>query len=602
MVLFTQLCQSFASRPNISKQLYLTLHIPPVRYYVPVTSNASRELQNVTIQHQARGTFPIHWLSERHVGQLFTNSTFVAPPRGPGWWPDPLLQIGPTGVTVIAGQTTALWITVSVPSDAEPGNYSEISAVYSEQGLAANISFQLEVWRLQLPTLSKAAFNNFFQFQFQPHPFDASPSEIRGVLDHYYGPRTPQVKEKFFQFLCTHRVPPIGYTMLRNFSDMVQPLNPRQCTGTVSPVSLEHAGHDAGEGIPFSIMSISDLFGHRNPSDYTLDYLQQLWSILDPVVAALNRSGALPFAAVYGFDEAHPRGVYEPLVEQLFGAVHRRYGHQLKTMATLHYCPSLQAPIDILIQSYADYPNGTNMSANYGQPGQKDEFCPPGFPSRWASSASTRRYLQYHCFSPRSPRDNAASHPTTWPIGLYGAMNTFVDYPRIHSRILPWWAASNEGVSGWLYFETTEWRFDSGPNYPAPTPYHNHTHHMPQLPAFVRQPNDWFVDERLPGANPSTSRLTFNVNKYYANVYGGGTTAGDGVLLYPGRSGPVSGSRLESWRDGSEDAEIFLRLPLHERQRLIHQVVRSIGEWSGDVEVVERIRRHAAAAVMAIGE
>ena len=89
------------------------------------------------------------------------------------------------------------------------------------------------------------------------------------------------------------------------------------------------------------------------------------------------------------------------------------------------------------------------------------------------------------------------------------------------------------------------------------------------------------------------------MNKYYANVYGGGTTAGDGVFLYPGRSGPLSGARLETWRDGSEDAEIFMRLPLQQRQALVWRLVRSIGEWRDEPALLEHIRREAAHAVMA---
>ena len=82
-------------------------------------------------------------------------------------------------------------------------------------------------------------------------------------------------------------------------------------------------------------------------------------------------------------------------------------------------------------------------------------------------------------------------------------------------------------------------------------------------------------------------------------LVGGGTTAGDGLFVYPGRAGPVSGARLENWRDGSEDAELFLRLPLARRQELVHTVVRSIGEWSEDAALVEKVRRAAAKAGMA---
>ena len=600
-----------------------------VRYYSPVGSAAGM-LRNITIQFAVPsaaaggggsegevddGTMelPVAWLSARHVGQVIANSTFVAPPRGAGWYPDPLLPIiSSTGVTVPADLSAALWLTLSVPGNARPGNYSGRATLRGIDSSSATavcvvVALRAEVWDLQLPSLATAAFQNFWQFQFQPHPFGARyPAQIRGVLDNYYGNRTESVKLAFFELLCQSRVPPVGYTFLRNLSDMVSPLDPGQCTGIVPAVDAVANAETTAEtpasapGIMFSIMSISDLFGHKNPSNYSNQYFEQLWTVLDPVVDALNRSGHLPQASVYGFDEAHPRAVYEPLIQQLFGAVKSRYNDELATVATLHYCPSLTAPIDILVQSYADFPNGTSHEANYGVPGQHGEFCEAGFPATWAASAPRRRYFQYHCFSPRSARDGAAGHPT-WPDRMYGAMNSFVDFPRIHNRMLPWWATANDGVSGWLYFEVSEWRFDTGSHYPAPTPYGptNLTRPMVELPSFVRQPNDGFVEERAPGTDAHGSRLSFNVNKYYANVYGGGTTAGDGVFLYPGRSGPLSGARLETWRDGSEDAEIFMRLPLQQRQALVWRLVRSIGEWWDDPALLEHIRREAAHAVMA---
>lgn len=101
---------------------------------------------------------------------------------------------------VTAGQTTAFWLTLAVPADAEPGNYSSAATVFTataSQGAGADvhvpIDVQVQVWDLKLPPMSKSSFHNFFQFQFQPHPFGAKGAKIRGVLDPYYGSRTPQV-------------------------------------------------------------------------------------------------------------------------------------------------------------------------------------------------------------------------------------------------------------------------------------------------------------------------------------------------------------------------------------------------------------------------
>ena len=149
---------------------------------------------------------------------------------------------------------------------------------------------------------------------------------------------------------------------------------------------------------------------------------------------------------------------------------------------------------------------------------------------------------------------------------------------------MPWWAAANEGVSGWLYFEVSEWRYATDPS----------PHVV--LPPEVPQPNLGFADVRLNGS----SRVRFNVNKYYGNVYGGGTIAGDGIFLYPGQEGPLSSARLETWRDGSEDYELFARLSPTERLPLIRRLVRSIAGWDDDATLLEQVRREAAAALLAV--
>jgi hypothetical protein len=201
-----------------------------LRYYKPVVPGALGSLFNLTVRFgtveaSADGTLslPTEWLSARHVGQLFTNATFVRSPRGAGWWPDPLLPIEPAvGVTIVAGQTTALWLTVSVPSNASPGNYTPatvtVSAVDRAHGttITTSASLRLEVWNLRLKTLAESSFTNFFQFQYQAHPYGAdNPARIRGVLENYYGDRTPQV--------LNHRSLVCQFVLLDNHRSLVYP-------------------------------------------------------------------------------------------------------------------------------------------------------------------------------------------------------------------------------------------------------------------------------------------------------------------------------------------------------------------------------------------
>ena len=110
----------------------------------------------------------------------------------------------------------------------------------------------------------------------------------------------------------------------------------------------------------------------------------------------------------------------------------------------------------------------------------------------------------------------------------------------------------------------------------------------------VDQPNDGFADDRIEGG---LARLHFNVNKHYG-VYGGGTTAGDGVLIYPGKEGPLASSRSETWRDGFEDIELFARLPMAQRRELVHKLVAGMTRWEDDPVQLEATRREAAGMIL----
>ena len=77
---------------------------------------------------------------------------------------------------------------------------------------------------------------------------------------------------------------------------------------------------------------------------------------------------------------------------------------------------------------------------------------------------------------------------------------------------------------------------------------------------------------------------------------------GDGVLFYPGADGPLSSIRLENIADGFEDCELFRRLKnTTHRDELITMLVQSGDRWTDDPALLERVRREAAAAVIAEG-
>ena len=189
------------------------------------------------------------------------------------------------------------------------------------------------------------------------------------------------------------------------------------------------------------------------------------------------------------------------------------------------------------------YPNGGFDSCYDGATdGQPWHFrYNPEAAARWREAG--KEMWMYHAVDPREP-----------------FMNTFIQWPAIHGRLLMWYAALHESP-GWLYYLTNAW-----------------------------QTNDKVI-ERV-GRGPHTN---FNPVSW-------GHSNGDGCLLYPGADGPVSTIRLENLTDGIEDWELFARLRDRERAAganeeatdLIARLVRAGDDRTEDPALLERTRREAA--------
>ncbi len=69
-------------------------------------------------------------------------------------------------------------------------------------------------------------------------------------------------------------------------------------------------------------------------------------------------------------------------------------------------------------------------------------------------------------------------------------------------------------------------------------------------------------------------------------------------MLYPGVDGPLSSIRLENIGDGLEDYELFRKLRnVTFRDQLITQLVQSGDQWTDSPQLLEKVRRRAAAAI-----
>ena len=114
-----------------------------------------------------------------------------------GEWPDPLMPLEP--LSVPAGRIQPLWVTVSIPPDARPGQYSGEITVSGEKEPAQKVALQVDVWDLELPLHGRfqTGFGNAYY----------------GDLAQWYGlPRTPpeSFRKQFYQLLLGNRVNPAG--------------------------------------------------------------------------------------------------------------------------------------------------------------------------------------------------------------------------------------------------------------------------------------------------------------------------------------------------------------------------------------------------------
>lgn len=67
----------------------------------------------------------------------------------PGWWPDPIVPRD--GLDLSPNTTQAIWITVSVPKDARPGDYLGRVRLMQNGGALADLPFTVHVWDFTLP-------------------------------------------------------------------------------------------------------------------------------------------------------------------------------------------------------------------------------------------------------------------------------------------------------------------------------------------------------------------------------------------------------------------------------------------------------------------
>jgi hypothetical protein len=114
-----------------------------------------------------------------------------------GWYPDPLLDVPPSGIPLIPPHfTQPIFLEVCIPYGSTPGNYSGTVVMASDATSSVTIPVKLEVWPIDLPMLNDtSSFNTAFRFG--------------SDMSKYYPAGTPpsQQWDDWMPFLAHHRIP-----------------------------------------------------------------------------------------------------------------------------------------------------------------------------------------------------------------------------------------------------------------------------------------------------------------------------------------------------------------------------------------------------------
>lgn len=296
----------------------------------------------------AVATAPLPTLRWRQHGYVHCEPYGYHQPRGRGWYPDPLLAPGPHGVTLHPGVTTSLWISVQVPTKAQPGNYSTIVTVLSSRGKLVTLPLKLLVWPIVLPTIDAGRYSSIISYNHVP--LVANQTAV-------------------FQFMCEHRVPPTSLYIAgpRPHSDYDFIGGP-QCDGGAHWLNL-------GE---------LDVVGGNRQMSYSPSEVARRLAILEPTVDYLQTHDLMHRAFVYGFDEMPPS--YEPAIRQLFGGVKAKWP-TLRTMAVLNW-PKMpnDLPLDVWVRA---------MQPQYHK-AAADDWNQPSV-ATWKAAHPAHEYWEYWC-------------------------------------------------------------------------------------------------------------------------------------------------------------------------------------------------------------
>ncbi len=413
------------------------------------------------------------------------------------WWPDALPPFD-AALDVDPRHNQPIWLTVKVPANASPGDYTGQLSLRAT-GFAADVPVRLHVWNFSLPQRNhlETAFGMSPGSAFQYHNVK-SDADRRHVLDLYFrsfsehriSPYDPAPLDRIRTRFLADADPPRAELDFSAFD--------RAMTRTVDEF------HFTGIRLPVEGMG-GGTFHDRYPPQIagfgaeTTEYQAMFSSYASQLEQHLRDRDLLDMAYVYWFDEPAPRD-YDFVTRGMERL--KVHAPGLRRMLTEEPSDELQAPVDI--------------------------WCPVTF-NFDAESARERqlrgeRIWWYVCTGPKAPY-----------------CTLFIDHPATELRVWLWqtWQYNVQGILIWASnYWTSSAAFPDEPQNPYldPMAYVSGYSTPKGVKVFWGNGDGRFIYPPLAAATPSTSN-------------------GQPVL-----QPPVPSIRWEMLREGIEDYEFLWQL------------------------------------------
>lgn len=141
-------------------------------------------------------------LSSRAVGYVPTKKPYY-PVKFIGLWPDPLMPVKNKSIKAL--ETQPFWVTVYVPEETPPGDYTGTIKVQIDQEAAVSLPMTLRVYNFTLPKASslKTAFD------FYGHETKKRYPQKNNESDEAYQARIVEVNDKFILEMLKNRMDPV---------------------------------------------------------------------------------------------------------------------------------------------------------------------------------------------------------------------------------------------------------------------------------------------------------------------------------------------------------------------------------------------------------